>query len=311
MKSCLLAFDCSGPSAGLALLDLDRLGLDWLDLDWLSGDQKRPAKLNPGLFKIKLKEKKQNFKPNEGLIEKTWDGFLSDQLPLKIKEAFEEAGLFCQTRPVAKEKPEALDFRKSLKGIVVGIGPGRWTGIRMALSAAKSLSYSLQIPICPVSSLQALAESYFEEEKSLKASQAENLKTENLKTENSKNPSKVYVSLQAFKNQVYHGEFYRSDSRALIYKKKKKEESRRDLPKTSSLLDFKDWRQKIIQAGGDSLVCLSDLPRFYKIKTQVLEKIQFKPPKLLPPVLIKIALKEGQWIEDYQKIQPDYMRLKI
>jgi len=296
MKSCLLAFDCSSLSAGLALLDLDRLGLDWL-----SGDQKGPAKLKTELFKVKFKEKKQNFSSNEGLIKKTWDGFLSDRLPLKIKEAFEEAGLFCQIRPGGKEKLEALDFRKSLKGLVVGIGPGRWTGIRIALSVAKSLSYSLQIPICPVSSLQALAESYFEDEESLKDS------PENSKKEN----SKVYVSLQAFKNQVYHGEFYRSDLADPIYKNNKKQEYQWDFSKTTSLLDFKDWRQKIIQEKEVSLICLSDLPRFYKIKAQALEKIQFKSPQLLPPALIKIALRQGQWIQDYQKIKPDYMRLKI
>ena len=39
--------------------------------------------------------------------------------------------------------------------IVVGIGPGNFTGIRIGLAAAKGLSLSLKVPISGVNSFQA------------------------------------------------------------------------------------------------------------------------------------------------------------
>lgn len=44
---------------------------------------------------------------------------------------------------------------KDLSGIVVGMGPGSFTGLRIGLSSAKALSYAHQIPLVGVSSLRA------------------------------------------------------------------------------------------------------------------------------------------------------------
>lgn len=44
-----------------------------------------------------------------------------------------------------------------LEGIVVGIGPGSFTGIRIGIATAKSLAQSLDIPIVGVSVLEVLA----------------------------------------------------------------------------------------------------------------------------------------------------------
>ncbi len=43
-----------------------------------------------------------------------------------------------------------------LKGIVVGLGPGSYTGLRVAASAAKGVAYALDIPVYGVSSLQTI-----------------------------------------------------------------------------------------------------------------------------------------------------------
>ena len=44
-----------------------------------------------------------------------------------------------------------------LKAVVVAIGPGSFTGLRVGISAAKGLCHGLEIPIIGISSLEALA----------------------------------------------------------------------------------------------------------------------------------------------------------
>lgn len=62
----------------------------------------------------------------------------SDLLP-KIRETLEEGG---------------VDLSE-VAGLVVGSGPGSFTGVRVAAATAKGLAQALQIPLWPVSSLEA------------------------------------------------------------------------------------------------------------------------------------------------------------
>ena len=46
---------------------------------------------------------------------------------------------------------------QDLGAIVVGVGPGSYTGVRIAVTAAKVFAYTLNIPVVTVSSLEAAA----------------------------------------------------------------------------------------------------------------------------------------------------------
>ena len=52
---------------------------------------------------------------------------------------------------LANASIEELDF------LAVGIGPGRFSGLRVSISAIKSISYVLNIPIVAISSLEFIA----------------------------------------------------------------------------------------------------------------------------------------------------------
>jgi tRNA threonylcarbamoyladenosine biosynthesis protein TsaB len=52
---------------------------------------------------------------------------------------------------------EAGEPRTSLTGVVVGTGPGSFTGLRMGLAAARGLALALDVPVAGVSTLEALA----------------------------------------------------------------------------------------------------------------------------------------------------------
>lgn len=52
---------------------------------------------------------------------------------------------------------EAGVARRDLDVLAVGCGPGAFTGVRLAISAAQGIAFALGIPVVPVSSLAALA----------------------------------------------------------------------------------------------------------------------------------------------------------
>lgn len=59
--------------------------------------------------------------------------------------------------PELNEILNAFDVKKEeIDDVMVAIGPGSYTGVRIAITIAKTMGYALQIPVFPVSSLQIL-----------------------------------------------------------------------------------------------------------------------------------------------------------
>lgn len=77
------------------------------------------------------------------LAERTWESKHrhGEELLARLDEAIAEAGA----------------QRRDLTRVVVGTGPGSFTGLRIGLATAKTIAYALSIPIVGVSSTRALA----------------------------------------------------------------------------------------------------------------------------------------------------------
>ncbi|PWK05997.1 tRNA (adenosine(37)-N6)-threonylcarbamoyltransferase complex dimerization subunit type 1 TsaB [Tumebacillus permanentifrigoris] len=60
--------------------------------------------------------------------------------------------------PLVESLLESLDIAPDqLQGLIVGRGPGSYTGVRIAVTAAKAIAFSLQIPLVGVSTMDGLA----------------------------------------------------------------------------------------------------------------------------------------------------------
>ena len=108
-----------------------------------------------------------------------------------------KSNLDSDTRAAAALGPEidrALRWCKKnhppLGFVSVADGPGSFTGLRIAVTTAKTLSYALAIPLVAVDSLAAIAASVFHDHRSVDS---------------------LIVALNAYRGQVFHGAFDRSE----------------------------------------------------------------------------------------------------
>lgn len=75
-----------------------------------------------------------------------------------------------QLMPVIDRLLRSLDMKiKDIDLIGVSIGPGSFTGIRIGVAAANAMAMGLDIPVIGVSSMQAMAYSFFGSEKTVAA----------------------------------------------------------------------------------------------------------------------------------------------
>ena len=55
---------------------------------------------------------------------------------------------------------QAAINKNELNAIAVGVGPGSYTGLRIGVSTAKGLAYTLEIPVISISTLECIAEPF-------------------------------------------------------------------------------------------------------------------------------------------------------
>ena len=211
------------------------------------------------LADVSLLEKKKNhlrLLANKSWTHSVFKSTHSDRLPVEIDTLLKSKGLHL----------------RELKALAVGAGPGRFTGVRTAITIGKALSFSLKIPVYSVNSLKILSEEFY-------------------------GKSKVrLVSLYAFKNQVYFAEFYSHTEKFSVL---------------SFAQWQKKLENLLVSLGQEKLVCISDMEEFFSLKTHLRERIVFKKPKPSAFNLFKIVLREKLQAQNWSDLKACYLRSAI
>jgi tRNA threonylcarbamoyladenosine biosynthesis protein TsaB len=77
-----------------------------------------------------------------------WDGELLGELASRPVSVLEDIDALLRRGGVRDSQ---------IEGVVVGVGPGSFTGLRMGIATARTLAFSLGVPLAGVSTLDALA----------------------------------------------------------------------------------------------------------------------------------------------------------
>ncbi|RCW62199.1 tRNA (adenosine(37)-N6)-threonylcarbamoyltransferase complex dimerization subunit type 1 TsaB [Saliterribacillus persicus] len=159
---------------------------------------------------------------------------------------------------------------KELDKIVVAKGPGSYTGVRIGLSTAKTMAWTLNIPVIGVSSLEILARNFFQSQ------------------------DVICPFFDARRGLVYTG----------LYQETNLKKEEQNLLFSDWLVKLKDVEGKILFVSPDLSIHKETIKDILK------EKAVFPPAIFHVPrasVLAEIA--EEKEIEDVHALTPNYLRM--
>ena len=182
----------------------------------------------------------------------------SDKLPVEVNQ------MLIST----KKKLSDIDF------LAVGTGPGRWTGVRTAVNVARTLAFSLKLPVYTLNSLRVSAEEI------LPQSQP------------------VFVAVNGFKNQIYTSKL----------------QSQQELEGEVQILNFSDWCTKMRKERKfikkEPVFCISDLEDFYSLPEDLKSSFLFKKLRPRALKLAEIIFRKKSQInpKTWDQVQAFYLR---
>ena len=229
-----------------------------------------------------LKYEKKNLRSESSLqncqlIEyHSWDGPAHSSY---ITQKFDKI-LQTLNNPLVLKKKLGSDFTKEsmkISFVALGIGPGRFTGVRVGVSFARAVAFSYNVPIFPVSSLKILAESQIHQGKP------------------------VLVLINAFKNSMY----------AAIYQKQEHEEVKELL---SPCVILPEELHLYVKQEN---MCVGDGYEVYKtfFSKELDQKLSVCSDSLFPDVKSMVPIMGREFQIDkclhWKQVQPVYLRSPV
>ena len=195
-----------------------------------------------------------------------------------ITQKFEKILQTLQNPSLLKQKL-GFDFTQEcakISFVALGVGPGRFTGVRVGVSFAKTLAFSYNIPVYSVSSLKILAEDQINQSKP------------------------VLVLVNAFKNSMY----------AAIYQKQKDQVKELLGPCVIQPGDLHSYVQQECLCVGDGYEVYKEF-----FSKELNHKLSICSDSLYPDVkgLVHIVSRDFQINKclDWKQVQPVYLRSPV
>ncbi len=177
---------------------------------------------------------------------------------------------------------------KDLTAIAVGVGPGSYTGVRIAVTAAKSLAFALSIPVLGVSSLLAAAYAQRDQQ------------------------GIVLVAFDARRSQAYTGIYLADDGRLtpLIEETKLSyEEAIRQV----KVLTTSYQQERVIIVGDGRKQAMNYANRSLQKVVSSHQSMQISAKDVfqvaLPEVTQRLTRAQGELTQDAQTLVPTYLQL--
>ncbi len=177
---------------------------------------------------------------------------------------------------------------KDLTGIAVGVGPGSYTGVRIAVTAAKSLAFALSIPVLGVSSLFAAAYAQRDQQ------------------------GIVLVVFDARRSEAYTG-IYLADAGNIVSLIEETKLSYEEAIKQAKVLAISYQQERVIVVGNGIKQAMhvaeqsmpKVVPRNQTIQVSAKDVYQVA----LPEVIQRLTRAQGELTQDAQILVPTYLQL--